>query len=93
MVMVLFAYMLRSWHHIQLAYGLFSLLLISHYFMIPESPRWLIENKRPEEAKQIFIRIAKFNGVKWAETKFGEYFLALEEKSSVDWDLGGNRMR
>ena len=52
--------------HIVLSVPCF-LLLIS-YFMIPESPRWLIAKKRSLEAKHVIDKAAKFNKVStyWA---------------------------
>ena len=47
--------------HIVLSVPCF-LLLIS-YFMIPESPRWLIAKKRSLEAKHVIDKAAKFNKV------------------------------
>ena len=47
--------------HITLAVPCF--LLLGSYFIIRESPRWLIARERYTEAEQVVKRAAKFNGV------------------------------
>ncbi|KAK5637823.1 hypothetical protein RI129_000197 [Pyrocoelia pectoralis] len=36
-------FLFRDWHHIQLAITLPCLLLLSYYWIVPESPRWLLK--------------------------------------------------
>ncbi|KOB70676.1 putative organic cation transporter [Operophtera brumata] len=38
----LFGYFLRDWSSFQLAISLPSILFLSYYFLLPESPRWLL---------------------------------------------------
>jgi Sugar (and other) transporter len=47
------AYFVRDWENLQLTISIPSLLLISYYWFIPESPRWLISVNR--YAKTTFI--------------------------------------
>jgi OCT family organic cation transporter-like MFS transporter 4/5 len=42
LLMTLLAFFLRTWQHLQLAFAVVSLTLISYFFLIPESPRWLL---------------------------------------------------
>lgn len=53
------AYFLREWRHLQLATSLPWLFVISYYFLIPESPRWLITTGQTEQAIQVLAYIAK----------------------------------
>ena len=78
--MTLLAYLLRSWWKLQLAFAVFSLLLSVYYFLVPESPRWLLENGKSSEAKEVLLKIAKINKTEIEETKFHEHFDELERR-------------
>ncbi|CAH0586909.1 unnamed protein product [Chrysodeixis includens] len=58
----LFGYYLRDWSTFQLAISLPSVLFLSYYFLLPESPRWLLTAGRSEEAVKIMEVAAKRNG-------------------------------
>ncbi|CAH1271833.1 SLC22A4 [Branchiostoma lanceolatum] len=57
------AYFLRDWWSLQLALAVMSAPLLSYWWLLPESPRWLLSNKRNEEAKISIQKAAKFNKV------------------------------
>lgn len=57
----LFAYYFRDWHHLQLALSIPSLLLISYYWIVPESPRWLFTIGRVDSTVCILEKVATFN--------------------------------
>ena len=78
--MTLLAYLLRSWWKLQLSFAVFSLLLSVYYFLVPESPRWLLENGKSSEAKEVLLKIAKINKTEIVETKFHEHFDELERR-------------
>ena len=42
-IMVLLAYLIREWSYLQLSFAVASLGLSVIYFLVPESPRWLLE--------------------------------------------------
>lgn len=56
-----FAYFLRDWHHLQFALSIPSILLVSYYWIVPESPRWLYTVGRVEEAADVLTKAAKIN--------------------------------
>jgi len=58
----LVAYFIKDWTALQLAISIPCTLLITYYWFIPESPRWLIMDGRFEEAKDILKNAAKVNG-------------------------------
>lgn len=55
----LFGYFLRDWNTFQLAISLPSVLFLSYYFLLPESPRWLITAGKAKEAAVIMETAAK----------------------------------
>ena len=58
-------YIFKSWHVLNWFLALNSfLLLVLIYFLLPESPAWLISCERFDEANQIFKKMAKINGKK-----------------------------
>ncbi|XP_077990703.1 solute carrier family 22 member 1-like [Glandiceps talaboti] len=50
-----------DWRKIQLVIALTSLIYIPYYWLIKESPRWLIQKERTEEASKIILEIARWN--------------------------------
>merc|ERR1719150_3620408 len=71
------AFFFRDWMPLQLAISVPCLVLLSYYWEIPESPRWLVQKKRFKEAKVILQKIAKANGNELLED---EEFLKMLEK-------------
>ncbi|XP_029439102.1 solute carrier family 22 member 5-like isoform X2 [Rhinatrema bivittatum] len=57
------AYFIRSWRILLLTLALPGLLCIPLWWVIPESPRWLITQGRTEEAEFILRKAAKQNGI------------------------------
>ncbi|XP_041980013.1 organic cation transporter protein-like isoform X2 [Aricia agestis] len=57
-----FGYFLRSWDKFQLAISLPSILFLSYYYLLPESPRWMITAGRSEQAVKILKKAALMNG-------------------------------
>jgi len=57
----LVAYFVKDWQPLQLAISVPCILLISYYWLIPESPRWLISKGRVKEAFQVLKKAAKVN--------------------------------
>ncbi|XP_034829084.1 organic cation transporter protein-like [Maniola hyperantus] len=57
------AYFLRDWRHLQLATSLPWSFVLFYYFLIPESPRWLITTGKKEKAIEVLTYIAKKNNL------------------------------
>ncbi|XP_069753865.1 organic cation/carnitine transporter 2-like [Narcine bancroftii] len=72
MLLPLFAFFIRSWRMLLLAFSFSGLLYIPLWWFIPESPRWLMLNGRSKEAEEIFRYIAKKNGVMAPDVLFSD---------------------
>ncbi|XP_068407335.1 solute carrier family 22 member 1 isoform X1 [Eschrichtius robustus] len=56
------AYAVPHWRWLQLAVSLPTFLLLLCYWFVPESPRWLLSQKRNTQAVKIMDHIAQKNG-------------------------------
>lgn len=63
-LLALLGYLLRHWYTLSLATSVPFILLFSYYWIIPESPRWLLSKNRIDEAEVIVQNMAKINGKK-----------------------------
>lgn len=60
-IMPLIAYFVREWMKLQLCISVPCVCLLSYYWFVPESPRWLISKGRFDEALKILKGGAKTN--------------------------------
>ncbi|KAL4233278.1 hypothetical protein ACF0H5_007962 [Mactra antiquata] len=56
------AYGFKDWFKIQLYTSIPGVILVSFWWIIPESPRWLLTKGRVTEAIEIINKMAKWNG-------------------------------
>lgn len=57
-------YFLRNWHFMNYFLTGYSIVVLALIlFILPESPKFLIANKRYEEASKLLTKIARFNGL------------------------------
>ncbi|NWS70463.1 S22A3 protein, partial [Crotophaga sulcirostris] len=75
------AYLIPTWQGIQLAISLPNFLFLLYYWMVPESPRWLLTRKKGEKALKIMHNIAKHNG-KYLSPHYAEITISNEEVSN-----------
>ncbi|XP_068456278.1 organic cation/carnitine transporter 2-like [Clinocottus analis] len=82
MMLPLFAYLLRDWKSLMLAVSLPGLLYIPLWWLIPESPRWLLSQGRVEEAENIVRKAAKWNKVDAPLVIFEDYSIHADESKT-----------
>ena len=83
-ILPLVAYFIRDWNHLQLAISLPCLVLTSYYWFMPESPRWLIQAGKFNEAKAVLTEAAKENGKNIPDSaEFLEMIKSLDEKKET----------
>ncbi|XP_047515957.1 organic cation transporter protein-like isoform X1 [Pieris napi] len=83
----LFGYFLRSWNHFQLAISLPSIIFLSYYYLLPESPRWLLTVGKDDEARTILENAAKRNG------RSTEGIASFTQKMAMEVNSGSNKER
>ncbi|XP_050390144.1 organic cation transporter protein-like [Patella vulgata] len=67
-VLALMGYLIRNWIILEIVATAPLLCYLSYYWIVPESPRWLISKERPEKAMKIIEKIAKVNKTKVPQT-------------------------
>ncbi|KAK2715486.1 organic cation transporter protein-like isoform X3 [Artemia franciscana] len=80
----IWGYFIRNWKTLQLVYGLHSIILLGHWWLVDESVGWLYSQGRKDEAKAILEKSLKVNKME-AEVKEGEMetlFTAPKETQS-----------
>lgn len=60
-LMPLIAYYLRNWRSFQFAVSIVSVVMLSYYWLLPESPRWLFTVGRVDEAAVVLEKAAAVN--------------------------------
>lgn len=58
-IIPLFAYYLKSWNTFSLGLALPNLLFLVYFFLVPESPKWLISTGNLDKASKIMTKVAK----------------------------------
>ncbi|KAK9884735.1 hypothetical protein WA026_007580 [Henosepilachna vigintioctopunctata] len=89
--LALFGFLIRDWKYLQVAISAPSLFLVAYYWILPESPRWLITAGRTKNAVEVLEKGAKFNNLPITSIK--EDVDMFTQKSNVKSDAkehGGN---
>ncbi|XP_055893424.1 organic cation transporter protein-like [Biomphalaria glabrata] len=61
MTLALWAFLVRDWRHLDLAMSSTGVVLLPLWWLIDESPRWLLSRGHLKEAQEIISKMAKFN--------------------------------
>lgn len=87
-----FGYFLRDWRYFQIAISLPSAILISYYWIMPESPRWLLTVGKTEEAIEVLEKAAFHNRLPTASIREDVNAVYAQVKGSNKEKHGGNIM-
>ncbi|XP_050733892.1 beta-alanine transporter-like isoform X2 [Eriocheir sinensis] len=79
------AYMVRDWAQLSLATTIPFLAFLLFWWVLPESPRWLLANGRVDEAEKIMEKMARVNGKKLPQN----YMANLRRKFEVEQYMAG----
>lgn len=66
-LLCLMGYLVREWKYNEIVLSVPSAIILVYWWLLPESPRWLINRGKFEEAKVIIRKIAKRNKVEVTE--------------------------
>ncbi|KAM7303632.1 organic cation transporter protein [Ixodes scapularis] len=61
LLLPLVAYHLNNWSSLQLIAGLSAIMMIPFWFILQESPRWLLTKGRLEDAEAMMVKVLKIN--------------------------------
>ncbi|CAK1591347.1 unnamed protein product [Parnassius mnemosyne] len=95
-LLAIIAYIVRDWFYLSLATSLPFITLYGFYWLIPESPRWLVGRGRIAEAEKVLRSLAKKNGIELSQGilfdihKKIKYENFAEEKSTMLSSINGN---
>lgn len=78
-----FAYFLRDWRFLQFAISIASVVLLSYYWLVPESPRWLVTVGRTDDAVAVLEKAARHNKLPAQAIRDSMYELAKQRQSAV----------
>lgn len=63
------SYLLRDWKYLQIAISLPSAILVTYYWILPESPRWLLAVGKVDESIEMMEKAAKHNHLPTAQIR------------------------
>ncbi|XP_053593360.1 organic cation transporter protein [Microplitis demolitor] len=84
----LFSYLTRTWDGYWLTISIPAFTLLSFYWLIPESPRWLLAVGKVEQAREVLVKAAKRNKI--SEDKVTAAIIAHENLSTKDTSTFNN---
>ena len=78
-LMCLIVYMIRDWRALQLTIAFLGAFSLVTWFFTHESARWLAQNNRKDEAKDLLLHIAHRNKRKLSQKQIDEIDTILDE--------------
>ncbi|CRK99712.1 CLUMA_CG012990, isoform A [Clunio marinus] len=85
----LFAYYIRDWHRLQFALSIPSVILLSFYCLVPESPRWYFTMGKVDKSVKVLEKAAKYNKLPTDNIK-GNLETIHRSKSESEQKANGN---
>lgn len=81
------AYFVRDWDKLQMIVSFPVLLLLAYWWVIPESPRWLLARGRDQEAEDIIRHAARVNKATLPEKVFDNEAFDEVERQEKFWHI------
>lgn len=83
------SYLLRDWRYLQIAISLPSVILVTYYWFLPESPRWLLTVGRTEDSIAVMERAAKHNRLPTAQIRDSvKKYIELNTNANSEYRAG-----
>lgn len=75
------AWIIRDWFWMQLALTIPKLLFVSVFWLVPESPRWLLVRNDREALRRVVLKASKKNGINedYAQSEMDKLLLMTED--------------
>ncbi|XP_052805503.1 organic cation transporter protein-like isoform X2 [Mya arenaria] len=86
------AWIFKHWQFIQLAAAIPCAFYLSYWWLLDESPRWLISVGRTAEAEKIIQKMAKQNNTQVPEKLFDGNTTATTQAGGKLWELFTNKV-
>ncbi|XP_055004293.1 solute carrier family 22 member 4-like isoform X2 [Boleophthalmus pectinirostris] len=83
MMLPLFAYFLRDWRGLLLGLAVPGLAYIPMWWLIPESPRWLLFQGKVKEAEAIIKKAARWNKIPVPQNTFDQFVVPEKEQEKA----------
>ncbi|XP_002730705.1 organic cation transporter protein-like [Saccoglossus kowalevskii] len=84
-LLALIAFLLDGhWRKLQFTISVLGLPLLSYYWLVPESIRWLIQHGKYDKADHVLRKAAKINKVTLPKNIFEEQKLELDRKANLE---------
>ncbi|RUS88324.1 hypothetical protein EGW08_003895, partial [Elysia chlorotica] len=94
LLLLLFAYFFRYWKTLQLVLSAPLIIIgVSYFWLIPESPRWLINKGRNSEAQAILIDMARVNKKEFPLTLLHENLEKISHDLILETDVAESATR
>ncbi|XP_045198044.2 organic cation transporter protein-like [Mercenaria mercenaria] len=83
-------YYIRDWRKLELVLAIPNVVYLTYYWLIPESPRWLLSKGRTEEAEDVLRSAAKVNIASVPQGRFLDNYEVPKDTGEF-WRLFGSR--
>ncbi|CAF0795542.1 unnamed protein product [Brachionus calyciflorus] len=73
LILVLVAYFVRDWRNLSMIFTFAVIPFLTYFFILPESPRWLILNNKQDKALEVLEKVAKVNKKTLNKSSWNEF--------------------
>ncbi|XP_076439518.1 organic cation transporter protein-like isoform X2 [Babylonia areolata] len=76
------SYVVGQWRYLQLIASLPMLLCLGYWWLLPESPRWLLTKKKTKAALTVIQKVARVNKIQYSPSE--ETIVKLQEEAAAE---------